>query len=64
MLVRCASVNRQHPEGLVHLIEILRSTASTQEPENVVDRAPGGATTHIHSGITQSREFDDPQGKS
>ena len=28
----------------------------------LLDRAPGGPTSMMHSGITQAREFDDPAG--
>ncbi|KAG8224062.1 hypothetical protein J437_LFUL001139 [Ladona fulva] len=39
--------------------EMLRAT---HDPGSLVDRTPGGPTAHIHSGILQAREFDDPPG--
>ncbi|ODN04366.1 CCR4-NOT transcription complex subunit 1 [Orchesella cincta] len=58
MLARCATVNRQHPEGLVHLIEVLRNSHESSSFGG--DRVPGAAT--LHSGMSQSRDYDDPQG--
>lgn len=59
MLARCATVNRQHPEGLVHLIEVLRNSHENSGAF-AGDRGPGAAT--LHSGMGQSRDYDDPQG--
>ncbi|XP_026284061.1 CCR4-NOT transcription complex subunit 1 [Frankliniella occidentalis] len=58
MLARIAQHSRSPPEGLTALIELLRTT---HDPNFLVDRAPGGPTAHIHSGILQvtSRDFDD-----
>ncbi|KAJ9577750.1 hypothetical protein L9F63_005670, partial [Diploptera punctata] len=61
MLARIATHSRTPPEGLTNLIELLRAN---HDPGVLVDRAPGGPTAHIHSGILQvrSRDFDDPPG--
>ncbi|XP_034255857.1 CCR4-NOT transcription complex subunit 1 isoform X2 [Thrips palmi] len=58
MLARIAQHSRSPPEGLNALIELLRAN---HDPNLIVDRAPGGPTAHIHSGILQvtSRDFDD-----
>lgn len=58
MLARIAQHSRSPPEGLTTLIELLRTN---HDPNFLVDRAPGGPTAHIHSGILQvtSRDFDD-----
>lgn len=58
MLARCATVNRQHPEGLVHLIEVLRNSHESSGFGG--DRVSAAAT--LNSGMGQSRDFDDPQG--
>lgn len=60
MLARCATVNRQHPEGLVNLIEVLRSSHETSNFSG--DRVAGAAT--LHSSMSQSRDYDDPQGNN
>ncbi|XP_067012333.2 CCR4-NOT transcription complex subunit 1 isoform X3 [Anabrus simplex] len=61
VLARIATHSRQPPEGLMSLIEMLRTN---HDPALLVDRAQGGPTAHIHSGILQvrSREYDDPPG--
>jgi CCR4-NOT transcription complex subunit 1 len=59
MLFRISVSGRQAPDGLTSLIEVLRTN---QEHNLFSDRASGGPTAHIHSGILQAREFDDPQG--
>ena len=33
-----------------------------EAPFSATDRSPGGPTAHIHKGISQAREFDDPPG--
>ncbi|XP_071959089.1 CCR4-NOT transcription complex subunit 1-like isoform X2 [Antedon mediterranea] len=43
---------------LAHLIELVRQN---QDPA-FLDKAPGGPTSMMHSGISQAREFDDPAG--
>ncbi|CAB3374513.1 Hypothetical predicted protein [Cloeon dipterum] len=58
-LFRISMSGRQVPDGLNSLIEILRAN---QDHNLFSDRAMGGPTSHIHSGIVQAREFDDPQG--
>ncbi|XP_049786692.1 CCR4-NOT transcription complex subunit 1 isoform X4 [Schistocerca cancellata] len=67
MLARIATHSRQPPEGLTTLIDLLRAN---HDPAMLVDRAQGGPTAYIHSGILQvrsqpllqAREFDDPPG--
>lgn len=61
VLARIVTQTRQPPEGLMGLLELLRAN---HEQSVLVDRAPGGATAHIHSGILQvrARECDDPPG--
>lgn len=62
VLVRL-STHPRAPEGLAHLIEMLR--INHQDPNNMVlDRITAGPTQHIHSGIMQVRanDFDDPPG--
>lgn len=61
MLARIATHSRQPPDGLTTLIELLRAN---HDPGVLVDRAQGGPTAHIHSGILQvrARDFDDPPG--
>ncbi|XP_069701672.1 CCR4-NOT transcription complex subunit 1 isoform X5 [Periplaneta americana] len=61
MLARISTHSRQAPDGLATLIELLRAN---HDPGVLVDRAQGGPTAHIHSGILQvrAREFDDPPG--
>jgi CCR4-NOT transcription complex subunit 1 len=59
MLFRINMSGRQAPEGLGTLIEVLRAN---QDHNMFSDRASGGPTAHIHSGILQAREYDDPQG--
>ena len=43
---------------LMALIETIRS----KNDGGLLDRAPGGPTSMMHSGISQAREFDDPPG--
>lgn len=70
MLSRVATINRpgQHPEGLTHLVEILRNH---EAPNFVGDRGGAGqvqvavpAPSNLHSAPNQNpnREFDDSQG--
>ena len=60
MLSRVATVNRQHPEGLIHLIEVLRNH---ETPNFAGDRAPVGISAgSIHANVNPVREFDDSQG--
>ncbi|XP_055951329.1 CCR4-NOT transcription complex subunit 1-like isoform X2 [Argiope bruennichi] len=57
-LGRITSNQRQLPDGLNQLLDMLRSTG-----EPFLDRAPGsGPIGMMYSGITQAREFDDPPG--
>lgn len=50
------AVHRGAPEGLSHLIDILRSN---QDPTTLlVDRASSGPTSYIHSGMLQARQLD------
>ena len=61
LLVRLSSHHRA-PEGLTHLIEMLRLT---HDPNTLVmDRAAVGPTQHIHTGILQvrSNDYEDPPG--
>lgn len=50
------------PEGLAHLIEMLRS--NHEQNTFLVDRAVAGPTSYIHSGILQARatDIEDPPG--
>lgn len=64
------------PDNISHLLELVRDSAasgtttsvssantlSTGEMALSVDRTPGGPTAHIHKGISQARDFDDPPG--
>jgi len=61
ILARIAAHSRSPPEGLTSLIEMLRIN---HDPNFQVERAPGGPTAHIHSGILQvrTREYEDPPG--
>lgn len=62
LLVRL-STHPRAPEGLAHLIEMLR--LNQQDPNvMMMDRLAAGPTQHIHSGILQVRanDFDDPPG--
>ncbi|XP_055592408.1 CCR4-NOT transcription complex subunit 1 [Uranotaenia lowii] len=61
LLARLA-VHPRAPEGLAHLIEMLRSN---HDPNTfLVDRALAGPTSYIHSGIIQARatDIEDPPG--
>jgi len=72
MLARIASLNRQHPEGLPRLIEMLRSFHDHGAPNVnsnsalggiVSDRAPGGQPTVPHVAPPgPARDFEDSQG--
>lgn len=56
------SAHPRAPEGLNHLIDMLRLT---QDPNAyILDRVNSGPTQHIHSGILQVRanDYDDPPG--
>lgn len=44
------------PDGLSHLVEALHNNSDS----SLLDRAPGGPTSMMQSGITQAREYDDP----
>lgn len=44
--------------SLQQLIELIRQN---QDPA-FLDKAPGGPTSMMHSGISQAREYDDPPG--
>jgi CCR4-NOT transcription complex subunit 1 len=46
---------------LAALIETLRQQ-NGDGGGNLLERAPGGPTSMMHSGISQAREFDDPPG--
>jgi CCR4-NOT transcription complex subunit 1 len=50
----------QH-DSLPALIESLRGSSSA-DSGSLMDRVPGSVTTMMQTGITQAREFDDPQG--
>ncbi|XP_031617580.1 CCR4-NOT transcription complex subunit 1-like [Contarinia nasturtii] len=52
------STMQRSPEGLPHLIEMLRMSTDAMG----IDRVTTGPTSHIHSGISQVRsiEFNDP----
>lgn len=60
LLARLVALNRA-PEGLPHLIEMLR--LANDSHSMAFDRANSGPTSHIHSGILQvrSHDFKDPQ---
>lgn len=61
MLSRVATVNRQHPEGLIHLIEVLRN----HEAPNFVGGGQVALQTpsNLHvAPVNATREFDDSQG--
>ncbi|CAK8681219.1 CCR4-NOT transcription complex subunit 1-like isoform X2 [Clavelina lepadiformis] len=45
------------PDGLPQLIEVIKSNF-----DSMLDKAPGGPTQMMHSGISQAREYDDPAG--
>jgi len=49
-------------EGLTLLLENLRQTTTTGPEFGMLDRAPGGPTSMMQSGISQAREIDDPPG--
>lgn len=64
MLSRVATVNRQHPEGLLHLIEVLRN----HEAPNFAGERPSVpvAAPNVHVGLAPAhappRELDETQG--
>ncbi|XP_063970716.1 CCR4-NOT transcription complex subunit 1-like isoform X2 [Lytechinus pictus] len=58
VLARIATQSPNPPEGLPQLIELVRQN---HDPA-FLDKAPGGPTSMMHSGISQAREFDDPPG--
>lgn len=58
MLSRILTQSPNPPEGLQQLIELIRQN---QDPA-FLDKAPGGPTSMMHSGISQAREYDDPPG--
>ncbi|CAG5118083.1 unnamed protein product, partial [Candidula unifasciata] len=51
----------QH-ESLPALIESLRGSSTSSDSGSLMDRVSGSVTTMMQTGITQAREFDDPQG--
>lgn len=57
-LGRLSQMQRTAPEGLPHLVEMLRMSADLMG----IDRVTTGPTSHIHSGISQVRsiDFNDP----
>jgi len=57
-LARIAVHSRQAPDGLTALIDTIRASSDS----GLLERAPGGPTSMMHSGISQAREFDDPPG--
>lgn len=60
LLARLSTLPARAPEGLQHLIEMLRLA---NDPNTMAfDRANTGPTSHIHSGILQvrSNDFNDP----
>ncbi|XP_014599936.1 PREDICTED: CCR4-NOT transcription complex subunit 1 isoform X2 [Polistes canadensis] len=63
ILVRIAH-HRAPPEGipLFRLTSLIESLRANHDPAVLADRAPAGPTAHIHSGILQARDFDDPPG--
>ncbi|XP_072169675.1 CCR4-NOT transcription complex subunit 1-like [Diadema setosum] len=58
VLARIATQSPSPPDGLPQLIELVRQN---HDPA-FLDKAPGGPTSMMHSGISQAREFDDPPG--
>ncbi|XP_043501500.1 CCR4-NOT transcription complex subunit 1 isoform X2 [Polistes fuscatus] len=56
--------HRAPPEGipLFRLTSLIDSLRANHDPAVLADRAPAGPTAHIHSGILQARDFDDPPG--
>lgn len=62
LLVRLSAVQHRAPEGLAHLIDMLR--IANESNTMAFDRANTGPTQHIHSGILQvrSNEYNDPPG--
>ncbi|GAB1606660.1 Hypothetical predicted protein [Argonauta hians] len=56
VLLRIHSHTRPTPDGLAHLVECLRNNGDCV----LLDRAPGGPTSMMQSGISQAREYDDP----
>ncbi|XP_066592088.1 CCR4-NOT transcription complex subunit 1 isoform X2 [Prorops nasuta] len=56
--------HRQPPEGisLFRLTTLIDSLRANHDPALLADRTPAGPTAHIHSGIQQARDFDDPPG--
>lgn len=57
------SRSRQAPhDSLPALIESLRGNVPSSDAGSLMDRVPGNVTTMMQTGITQAREFDDPQG--
>lgn len=55
MLIKINAHARQPPDNLANLIDMLRQQQDQTAFFN--DRAPAGATVHIHNGIMQVRVF-------
>ncbi|XP_043234309.1 CCR4-NOT transcription complex subunit 1-like isoform X1 [Amphibalanus amphitrite] len=62
---------QQGSENIANLLEVVRgggsgtgtgSSGGHDTPFSAADRNPGGPTAHIHKGISQARDFDDPPG--
>ena len=47
---------------LSHRLMALIDNIRAKNDGGLLDRAPGGPTSMMHSGISQAREFDDPPG--
>merc|ERR1712038_2058917 len=58
VLSKIANISRSPPEGLVHLMDMIKMSSERIEH----NLAMSGPTAQLHSGIAQAREFDDPHG--
>ena len=58
VLSKIANHSRSPPEGLVHLMDMIKMSSERIEH----NLAMSGPTAQLHSGIAQAREFDDPHG--
>merc|ERR1711962_883840 len=58
VLSKIANHSRSPPEGLVHLMDMIKMSSERIEH----NLAMSGPTAQLHSGIAQAREFDDPAG--
>lgn len=56
------SMGRRQNETLPVLMDSLRSSNFSDPSNMLMDRVPGSVTSMMQTGITQAREFDDPQG--